>query len=125
MAHGCASSLGAGHAVHGGQRIEPPHPEDVPSTWLGRARLTLTESQPEATLQGTTIIIWHLPEHFDVSRVLQVWPIDGTFNYLEVPFSASEQCHKGRAIICTPGRGKWCTTLSMFPWRFVGRACRV
>jgi len=49
--------------------------------------------------QGTTVIVWNLPENSDVTSVLKFWPADGTFNYLEVPFSTSEKCHKGRAII--------------------------
>jgi len=54
---------------------------------------------PPLPQQGTTVIVWHLPERFDLACVLDLWPMDGTFNYLEVPFSASERCHKGRAII--------------------------
>jgi len=53
------------------------------------------EPTPE---QGTTIIVWNLPEELNLAGVLKLWPVDGTFNYLEVPFSASEKRHKGRAL---------------------------
>mmetsp|Transcript_111305 Transcript_111305/g.325551 ORF Transcript_111305/g.325551 Transcript_111305/m.325551 type:complete len:239 (-) Transcript_111305:100-816(-) len=47
---------------------------------------------------GTTVILWNLPDRCNLASVLKLWPVDGTFNYLEVPFSASEKCHKGRAL---------------------------
>lgn len=60
------------------------------------------------------MIVWHLPNGYDLARVLKLWPLDGTFNYLEVPYSASERCLKGRAIInfvsrelATDFRSKW------------------
>jgi len=55
--------------------------------------------RPTIPKQGTTLIVWHLPDTLNLAGVLKLWPVDGTFNYLEVPFSASEKCHKGRALV--------------------------
>lgn len=39
-----------------------------------------------------------MPDAISLAGALELWPIDGTFNYLEVPFSVSES-HKGRSVI--------------------------
>mmetsp|Transcript_17940 Transcript_17940/g.37312 ORF Transcript_17940/g.37312 Transcript_17940/m.37312 type:complete len:223 (-) Transcript_17940:364-1032(-) len=114
------SSNGVSQAAPGGSWIEAPQPHEVPSTRLGRVwqhqacqpvRTIQNQAQmsdgshsapgyaPSLPEQGTTVIVNHLPDRYDVTSVLKLWPADGTFNYLEVPFSASEKCYKGRAII--------------------------
>jgi len=117
--HASQSRNGAIQVAPGRIWIEAPQPQQVPSTRLGRVwqhqafrPVRSIANQPEMSdghlahgdapsppKQGTTVIVWNLPDGYNVDSVLTLWPVDGTFNYLEVPFSASEKCYKGRVII--------------------------
>lgn len=47
----------------------------------------------------TTLVVRNIPARFNQERMLQEWPLDGTFNFLYLPYNALERRPKGYAFI--------------------------
>lgn len=67
---------------------EPPQPE--------------RQERPRLRPGQTTLIIHNFPPPFNPAHVLQVWPPDATFDYLEIPYHAVEMRFKGYILLNFP-----------------------